>query len=400
MRILKYGAETLSRSVLIQLGRTGEKCATQLRIDAGSWIADYPGGVLTLLVRNPEGIVYPAGTSCTEDGILTWVVEDKDTGVSGAGEIELNLIGAGGEFVKSARASTWIEESLEKNAQEAPENTPGWVETLERAAASANQAAGRADDAAGRIDGMTATAESLSEGSDPTAGVVMGENGAIQLLLGIPRGERGEPGPQGPQGPKGADGTMTFEDLTDEQRESLRGPKGDKGDTGATGAQGAQGEKGDTGAVGPQGEKGDTGSTGPQGPKGDKGDTGPQGPKGDKGDTGPQGPQGPKGADGTMTFEELTEEQKESLRGPQGIQGEQGLQGPKGDKGDPGETGATGPQGPKGDKGDTGPQGIPGNDGADGYTPQRGVDYWTAEDRTQMVSDVLAALPNASGVSF
>ena len=82
---------------------------------------------------------------------------------------------------------------------------------------------------------------------------------------------------------------------------------------------------------------------------------------------------------------------------PKGDKGDTGATGPKGDKGDKGDTG---PQGPKGDKGDTGPQGIPGNSGADGYTPQKGVDYWTEADRTQMVSDVLAALPNASGVSF
>ena len=37
--------------------------------------------------------------------------------------------------------------------------------------------------------------------------------------------------------------------------------------------------------------------------------------KGDKGDT------GEKGADGTMSFEDLTPEQKESLKGEQGIQG-------------------------------------------------------------------------------
>lgn len=66
------------------------------------------------------------------------------------------------------------------------------------------------------------------------------------------------------------------------------------------------------------------------GAKGDTGATGPQGPKGDTGE---------KGADGTMTFADLTEEQKASL------------------KGDKGDTGATGPQGPKGDKGDTGPAG-------------------------------------------
>ena len=106
-----------------------------------------------------------------------------------------------------------------------------------------------------------------------------------------------------------------------------------------------------------------------KGNKGDKGDPGLQGPKGDKGDKGDpgeQGPKGDKGADGTMTFADLTEDQKESLRGPQG------LQGPKGDKGD---TGAQGPkgiqgeqglQGPKGDKGDTGAQGLQGEQGLKG----------------------------------
>ena len=44
------------------------------------------------------------------------------------------------------------------------------------------------------------------------------------------------------------------------------------------------------------------------------GQPGPKGDKGDKGDPGPQGPQGPKGADGTMTFEDLTPEQKASLK--------------------------------------------------------------------------------------
>ena len=94
-----------------------------------------------------------------------------------------------------------------------------------------------------------------------------------------------------------------------------------------------------------------------KGNKGDKGDPGLQGPKGDKGDKGDpgeQGPKGDKGADGTMTFADLTEEQKESLRGP---------------KGDKGDTGAQGPQGLKGDKGDTGLQGPKGDKGNDGFTP-------------------------------
>lgn len=48
-----------------------------------------------------------------------------------------------------------------------------------------------------------------------------------------------------------------------------------------------------------------------------------------------------------------------------------------------------GPQGPQGEKGDT---------GAIGYTPIRGTDYWTEEDKSEIVSDVLAALPAAEGV--
>ena len=73
------------------------------------------------------------------------------------------------------------------------------------------------------------------------------------------------------------------------------------------------------------------------------------GEKGEKGDT------GDKGADGTMSFEELTDEQRESLRGPQG------------------EPGAT---------------------------PVKGTDYWTDEDITGIVNDVLVALPVWEGGEY
>ena len=59
--------------------------------------------------------------------------------------------------------------------------------------------------------------------------------------------------------------------------------------------------------------------------------------------------------------------------------GKQGEQGPKGDKGDKGDTGA---------------------DGANGKTPVKGTDYWTAADKSAMVSDVLTALPTWNGGSY
>lgn len=83
-----------------------------------------------------------------------------------------------------------------------------------------------------------------------------------------------------------------------------------------------------------------------------------------KGETGPVGPEGPKGADGTMTFEDLTPEQKASLKGDKGAAGPQGEPGPKGDKGDP---------------------------GTNGTTPVKGVDYWTAADQTSIINQLKSA---------
>lgn len=87
------------------------------------------------------------------------------------------------------------------------------------------------------------------------------------------------------------------------------------------------------------------------------------GPKGDRGE---RGEQGPRGADGVMRFENLTSQQRESLRGPQGVQGErgqQGLQGIQGPRGLTGETGPRGPEGQRGPQGNVGPQGPRGADG-------------------------------------
>lgn len=110
---------------------------------------------------------------------------------------------------------------------------------------------------------------------------------------------------------------------------------------------------------GPQGEPGPIGSQGVPGPIGP---IGPKGPIGPRGEQGPIGPEGPKGADG--------------------------LPGEQGPKGDQGETGATGPKGDKGDQGETGPQGPEGPAGKDGYTPIKGIDYFTEEDLAGLANNI------------
>ena len=47
---------------------------------------------------------------------------------------------------------------------------------------------------------------------------------------------------------------------------------------------------------------------------------------------------------------------------------------------------------PKGDTGAAGQDGQDGQDGADGYTPVKGTDYWTAEDKAEMVGDVVSEM--------
>lgn len=189
-----------------------------------------------------------------------------------------------------------------------------------------------------------------------------------------PKGDKGEPGIQGVIGPAG--------------------PKGDKGDRGEAGPKGDPGEQGPIGPTGLKGDQGERGEQGPKGDKGDPGETGPQGIQGERGlqgEPGPQGPQGEKGADGTMTFEELTDEQKASL---------------KGDKGDPGE------QGPQGIQGEQGPQGIQGDTGEQGpdggyYTPKitqidnRTVSVSFEKSREDMapITDMEIILPVASANS-
>lgn len=110
------------------------------------------------------------------------------------------------------------------------------------------------------------------------------------------------------------------------------------------------------------GKDGVDGEKGEKGDKGDKGDTGAKGEKGDKGDKGEQGIQGERGEQG--------------IQGIQGIQGERGLQG------------------------EQGIQGIQGVAGQDGYTPQRGVDYWTTSDIQSIQSYCDSLVLGALGGSY
>ena len=169
-------------------------------------------------------------------------------------------------------------------------------------------------------------------------------------------------GHQGPQGDKGADGYRG--------RDGVQGEQGNQGEMGYQGNKGDRGFTGYQGDMGQQGRKGDQGVMGYQGNKGDRGANGYQG---EMGQQGAKGYQGDKGADGTMYFEDLTPEQKATLKGDQGVQGDKGdrgVDGVQGVQGDIGVQGVQGEQGIQGAKGDStgvvGPQGTQGTQGDKG----------------------------------
>ena len=92
-----------------------------------------------------------------------------------------------------------------------------------------------------------------------------------------------------------------------------------------------------------------------------------KGPKGDRGLTGPQGE--------PFKYEDFTPEQLEALK-------------VKGDKGDKGDAFTYA---------DFTKEQL---ESLKGPAPVRGVDYWTESDKTEIVNDVLASIPNYNEESF
>lgn len=97
--------------------------------------------------------------------------------------------------------------------------------------------------------------------------------------------------------------------------------------------------------------------------------------------------------------------EKNPVTGIKGEKGDPGEPGPKGDPGNPGEPGRDGKSAYDiaVENGFVGTEsewleslkGTDGNNGNDGRTPVKGTDYWTSDDKAEIINDVLESLPRA-----
>ena len=207
------------------------------------------------------------------------------------------------------------------------------------AADAANAAVDKVENAS-----FTATATTLEPGESATAQIT-GDDLKMTVAFGIPKGEKGDKGDPGEQGIQG-----------------IPGVDGQDGQDGAPGADGFS----PTVEVSKDGSVTTISITDKTGPKTAQINDGLQGPPGEKGDPGADGTNGKNGADGFSPTVEVSKSGTVttiSITDKTGVKTAEISDGAKGDKGEKGDP---------------------------GQTPQRGVDYWTAEDVEAIVEDAKA----------
>lgn len=237
-----------------------------------------------------------------------------------------------------------------------------------------------------------------------------------------PAGEKGERGEPGETGPAGQDGKTpikgvdywTEDDKAEILSASTKPPVIKNGNwyvydvetkdyvdtltaaTGPAGQDGQPGERGPAGEQGERGERGERGETGETGPAGADGKTPERGvdywTENDKNEILSESTKPPLIKNGNwFTYDTTTKDYIDtgvSATGPAGQDGQPGERGP---------TGETGPAGPAGERGKTGEAGPA---GTDGKTPVRGTDYWTDNDKTEIINEILTHFINAESKSY
>lgn len=159
----------------LDFGFVGENEHIKFVIKCDSVFDEYPTATASLLIKAPDNTIYPK-TVEVEGYNVGWVITASDTAYPGSGQIQLTF-SEDGAVVKTVIANTNIKDSLVGD-DPPPDPIADWI-------SNANQILNK-------VDGMTATAESLPSGDDPSV-TVETVDGHYNLEFGIPAGDPGDP---------------------------------------------------------------------------------------------------------------------------------------------------------------------------------------------------------------
>lgn len=116
MKTVKTDYERFS-TILICLGRQGENDVTEVHVDVGIPMKEYPNATFLIRAVQPGGKSYKAETIMNEN-ILIWKVGEQDTEKSGKGKAQVVMRGKNGEIKKSGIATTKIAASVDLDETE------------------------------------------------------------------------------------------------------------------------------------------------------------------------------------------------------------------------------------------------------------------------------------------
>lgn len=123
----------------IFLGNQGENLARTLEFDVSSWLGQYPGAGIVMLVQRPEEDTPYIAVTQVENGVLRWTPTNADTAIAGTGKIMLRLI-LGEKVRKSAICTAFVAKSLDEPG-DAPDPAQAWVDQVIDAANKAEEGA-------------------------------------------------------------------------------------------------------------------------------------------------------------------------------------------------------------------------------------------------------------------
>lgn len=392
----------------IKLGHTGENDAVRVAFSLLPFQQTFPGGRPALLVKRPKDAeAYPV-TLEVDGSTAYWTVSDTDTETAGFGQAELQWY-LGEVLAKSDKFDFTVIQALTAGSEPPDAPTKRWFDAIE---SQIGNLADLTTDAKQNL--VAAINEAATKGGGSASIDMRVSGGYIQYttddgktwdnLIAV-ADLKGDPGKDGQDGYSPAvtvtqtatGATITATDKAGTTTATVR-----NGADGARGAQGAPGEDGHSpvvtasksGKVTTIKVDGKAIATINDGADGANGKDGSPGAAGQDGYS-PEASVSKSGTTTTITIKDKSGTTTASVK--------DGANGKDGAAGSPGANGITPTIGDNGNwylgETDTGKPSR-GATGAKGDTPVKGTDYFTAADKAELVSDVLAALPTWTGGSY